>query len=363
MGNFLFLEPFYGGSHKYFADGLKKYSNHNITLETLPDRFWKWRMRGASLYFAERITNPSSFDGIIVSNMLSLSDLKAVWHDISIPFILYFHENQILYPLSKGEKEDLHYGITDLTSSLAADFIFFNSHYHKNAFLKALRPFIKRLPDFNPYWIIDKISEKSDVLYPGCSIPEHINQKNKPQNPPLILWNHRWEHDKNPDDFFSVFIELDKININFQLAILGEQYKTSPPIFNEIKRILKDKIVQFGYLENYDDYVEWLKKSDIVISTSHQENFGISIVDAIGYGSFPLLPDRLSYRELISEEFHNLCIYKNLNDLKKKLIKLIQFYDTDILKNIIKQNYRFSWKNQIIEFDNKLNYIIKKSRP
>jgi glycosyltransferase involved in cell wall biosynthesis len=137
---------------------------------------------------------------------------------------------------------------------------------------------------------------------------------------------------------------------------LGEQYKTSPPIFNEIKRILKDKIVQFGYLENYDDYVEWLKKSDIVISTSHQENFGISIVDAIGYGSFPLLPDRLSYRELISEEFHNLCIYKNLNDLKKKLIKLIQFYDTDILKNIIKQNYRFSWKNQIIEFDNKLNW-------
>jgi hypothetical protein len=47
---FLFLEPFYGGSHRDFADGWIKHSRHRFDLFTLPARFWKWRMRGAALY-------------------------------------------------------------------------------------------------------------------------------------------------------------------------------------------------------------------------------------------------------------------------------------------------------------------------
>ncbi|MDA3941475.1 MAG: DUF3524 domain-containing protein, partial [Spirochaetia bacterium] len=48
----LFLESFYSGSHKAFADGLIKNSKHNIEILTMPARFWKWRMKGAALYFA-----------------------------------------------------------------------------------------------------------------------------------------------------------------------------------------------------------------------------------------------------------------------------------------------------------------------
>lgn len=65
---FLFLEPFYGGSHRDFADGLTAHSRHDIHLVTLPDRFWKWRMRGAAIYWSNRIENPMQYDGLIVSS-------------------------------------------------------------------------------------------------------------------------------------------------------------------------------------------------------------------------------------------------------------------------------------------------------
>jgi len=308
-------------------------------------------MRGAAIYLAEKISDISKYDGLITSNMISLSDLKALLGEKSPPLILYFHENQILYPLAEGEKEDLHYGFTDITSSLCADYIIFNSHYHKDAFIKGLKPFISRFPDYNPYWVIDNIIGKSGVLYPGCQIQTVGMQKKEIQNPPLIIWNHRWEHDKNPADFFSALFELEKKGIAFRLAVLGEQYKNSPPVFNLAKERLHHKIVHFGYLDNYNEYKNWLLKGDIIISTSNQENFGISIVEAIGCGNFPLLPARLSYRELIPEKYHKLCIYKNQSDLVKKLIKLIHYYDCKIVNELIEENYRFSWKSLINEYD------------
>jgi hypothetical protein len=72
---FLFLEPFYGGSHGDFADGWVKHSRHHLDLVTLPARFWKWRMRGAALYLAKKVKNPAEYDGLITSSLMSLSDL------------------------------------------------------------------------------------------------------------------------------------------------------------------------------------------------------------------------------------------------------------------------------------------------
>lgn len=362
MGNFLFIEPYYGGSHKYFADGLKQYSRHNIDLLTLPDRFWKWRMRGAAVYMAEQIEDWNLYDGIICSNMLSLSDLKGLSGPDFSPAILYFHENQILYPLSEGEAEDLHYGFTDYTSALCADSILFNSNYHRDAFLSALQPFLRRFPDFRPSGSMELIAEKSRVIYPGCRLESPDKPKRKPGRAPVIVWNHRWEHDKNPEDFFETLFELSEEGIDFRLAVLGEKYSRSPAIFDTAESKLRDKIIHFGYAENYGSYCEILKKGDIVISTAYQENYGISVVEAIGAGNFPLLPDRLSYREIIPEDFHSLCLYKSRKDLIKKLKKLMAFYDPTIVDSLAEENFRFSWDSLIGQYDNHFDSVIKKSR-
>ncbi|MBK9343133.1 MAG: DUF3524 domain-containing protein [Dehalococcoidia bacterium] len=41
----VFVEPFYGGSHKAFLDGLTAHSSHEIHPLSLPDGEWRRRMR------------------------------------------------------------------------------------------------------------------------------------------------------------------------------------------------------------------------------------------------------------------------------------------------------------------------------
>jgi hypothetical protein len=45
----LLLEPYCGGSHRAWAQGYAARSRHDVTLLTLPARFWKWRMQGGAL--------------------------------------------------------------------------------------------------------------------------------------------------------------------------------------------------------------------------------------------------------------------------------------------------------------------------
>lgn len=93
---FLFLEPFFGGSHRAFAEGLVEHSRHRIDLVTLPSRFWKWRMRGAALYFYHTIKNLSQYDGLITTNLMSLSDFISLCRGYCPPALVYFHENQLM---------------------------------------------------------------------------------------------------------------------------------------------------------------------------------------------------------------------------------------------------------------------------
>ena len=79
--NLLFLESFYGGSHRDFADGIKKFWSGNVDLLTLPARFWKWRVRGAAFEFIQRISKSklSSYDALFVTSLIGLADLKSYW--------------------------------------------------------------------------------------------------------------------------------------------------------------------------------------------------------------------------------------------------------------------------------------------
>ncbi len=134
----LYLEAFFGGSHRAFAEGLQRHSRHAIELITLPDRFWKWRMRGAALYMAPRLPPLERFDLIMATNLVSMSDLRALLAPRHLPTVVYFHENQLTYPVASGDRRDVHFGFTDITTALTADEIWFNSHSHREAFMAAV---------------------------------------------------------------------------------------------------------------------------------------------------------------------------------------------------------------------------------
>ena len=360
----LFLEPFYGGSHKDFADGIIEHSDHDFHLVTLSAHHWKWRMRGAALSFYGTIEEPQSYDLLFVTDLMGVADLKALWNNRCPPIVLYFHENQLSYPVPPGERMDYHFGFTNITSALAADIVLFNSEFHLRSFFEALPGFISKMPKKRPTWVIDEIRRKSTVRYPGCRFSSHNPPPKRLQGTrPLIVWNHRWEFDKDPDTFFHALAAVDDMGFEFDLALLGENFQVMPKVFIEAKDRYKDRVLVFGYVESRREYLNWLTRGDIVISTANQENFGISIVEAVRHGCFPLLPDRLAYPEVVPDEFHSTCLYRDSEDLVDRLATLLRSFPAKENVELQSSMSEYAWDTQIWGYDNLFSEIISGGMP
>lgn len=356
----LFLEPFYGGSHKDVADGLVAHSRHRIDLVTLPDRFWKWRLRGAALYFAHKIKSPQTYDRLLVSSLMSLADLKSLWGVRCPPALVYFHENQLSYPLAPGENIDYQFGFTNISTALAADRLIFNSHFHRQAFLGALPGFLRMMPDCRPNWIKNAIEKKAAVAHPGCHFDaRRALPSGKAVRPPLIIWNHRWEHDKNPDAFFRALNAMHERGLEFKLALLGQVYGRKPPVFEAAAEQLGDRIVQSGRAGSRQAYYQWLKRGAIIISTAWQENFGIAVVEAMAHGCLPLLPDRLSYPEILPRAFHSDFLYTCQDDLEAKLARLLTHLpDYESRRRTLAEAMGvYAWPNAVQALDREIDHL------
>jgi glycosyltransferase involved in cell wall biosynthesis len=328
----LFLETFYGGSHKTFADQFAETSRNEIHLVTLPARFWKWRQAGSAMRLSQIIPPKADthFDVVLVGGMLDLAHLKVLRPDLP-PILLYLHENQFAYPLSPGEKIDFRYGLVDVMNILASGKAAFNSSYNRNSLIMECRNLFRRLPDAIPRDIPAKLEEKSTVLYPGIA-PTTCTQDRTTRHPerkiPLVIWNHRHEHDKNPEAAFDALIRLSRRSVPFELAILGENFSDEPEAFNRARQHLRKHIVFDGYPERIR-YNEWLDKGSVVISTARQENFGLSVIEAAAAGCWPLVPRRLAYPEVMPEWVSGACFWDDEPSLDVKLEMILRLSGTE----------------------------------
>ena len=344
----LVLEPYYGGSHKTFLDGLQFYVPLDFVLLTLPARNWKWRMRLAAPYFAEKIAELDSgtnFDAVFCSSFVDVATLRSLLPPTicRLPFHTYFHENQFAYPVRKEDERDLHFGLTNLTTVLASDKVAFNSRYNMRSFLQGVEWILKICPDIKlEEGIIDRIRNKSSVFYPGIDfscIDNAAQVQEKNQATPVIVWNHRWEHDKDPKLFFKTLLVLDRKNIDFQLIILGQSYRFKPTIFTEAIEKLQHRIRHCGFVESRDEYARLLHSGDIVLSTARHEFYGMAVIEAVRAGCYPLLPARLSYPELFPAEF----LYEE-GELEMRLQQLLQRKSRLPSSRAKALTERFSWK-------------------
>jgi len=356
----LAIEPFYGGSHKQFLDGLCAHSEHEFDLFCLPARKWKWRMRGAALNFAEMLdAHDKPIDLVLVSDYLALADLIGLRPErmAGIPTAVYFHENQLTYPVQEESERDYQFAFTNIMTCLTADRVFFNSDFHRTSFLDALGPFLARMPDCRPGGIVERIKWKSETLPLGVDLSAfdaYRAARRSADDPALILWNHRWEYDKNPEEFFSVLLDLAESGLRFDVAVAGETFRSYPPIFDEAKERLGERVVQFGYLPSEEAYARLLWEADIVVSTAIHEFFGIAVVEAMYCDCFPLLPKRLSYPELIPEALHKKHLYTTPAMLKRRLDRVVRNIDATRASRFSDHCGRFAWERIGPLYDRKL---------
>ena len=274
---------------------------------------------------------------ILATDMLDLTTFTSLLrHELTdTQLTLYMHENQLTYPLpadpdkgpmrrQRGER-DHHYVFVNFSSQLVADRILFNSDYHRQSWFAALRPFLRGYPDKRLGHTLEALQAKSEVLPVGLNGAwlDEAPAESAPEQPPLILWNQRWEYDKNPDAFFAALGRVRAAGLPFRLAVCGENFSRQPAAFTEQLQLFQAELIHQGYADAAT-YRRLLWQSDIVISTADHEFFGISILEAIRCQSYPILPAQLSYPELLPPARARQFLYRDETELDTLLARAIQ---------------------------------------
>jgi glycosyltransferase involved in cell wall biosynthesis len=355
------LEPYFTGSHAAWAEGLSRFSRHQLEILSLPGQFWKWRMFGGAVALAKQFNlSDREPDLILATDMLDLATFLALTRErtAGVPVAVYFHENQITYPWSPDDRDilhqrDKHYGFINYTSALAADAVFFNSDFHKRSFLEELPRLLKHFPDFYELDNVKRIADKSRVLPLGFDFNQFESyrpasdraEERREDQAPLILWNHRWEHDKNPGDFFKALQALAEEGLDYEVALLGENFSQSPKEFEEARGRLGKRLLQYGFAEDFADYARWLFQADLLPVTSHHDFFGMSVVEAVYCGCYPLLPQRLSYPELFPASAFRFNFYQGFEELVTLLSRAVE--NIAHIRRISFRSHmeKYSWQN------------------
>jgi len=343
----LALEPYYGGSHRAVLDGLVEHIDAEWTLSTLPARKWKWRMRGAAITMAAEARRLAEeyraragkcartattdvahwperppWDLVFASTFVNLAEFKGLAAEAvaGVPTIVYFHENQLVYPNRHEAEWDFQFPLTNITSALCADRCLFNTRWNLERFLAEIGPFLKRFPDHHPTGVADAVAEKSAVLAPPFD-PTPFDA-----HPPVrgevsrIVWPHRWEHDKDPKTFLSAVGCLAEEDLAFEVVIAGQAFReTTDEMRRAAESALGQRLVQVGEPASRDAYAALLASADIAVSTAENEFFGLAMIEASYAGCYPLVPDRLAYPELYEPEFR----YAHTDSLVARLRSLL----------------------------------------
>ncbi|OQR66576.1 glycosyltransferase domain-containing protein 1-like [Tropilaelaps mercedesae] len=298
----LLIEPFYGGSHAQLMDLLVKefnatsqqsagecFQESRVELVTMTDKKWHWRARTSALWLSMNIPR-KRYKRLFITSVVNLAELVGLRRDLAeSEKVLYFHENQVEYPVRNPKHRDYQYAYNQILSALVADKVVFNSSFNMRTFLDKMDPFLNTQPDHR--------TQCRGLIEPKCSVlyfPITTERMNgSADNSVLhIVWPHRWEHDKGPEEFFTV-----------------------PEVFEKARTYFSSNIVHWGFASTKDEFLQLLRRSDIVISTALHEFYGVAVLEAAYSGAFPLVPNRLSYPELFPKD----CIYNTRAQLVKRL--------------------------------------------
>jgi len=405
----IIVEPFACGSHSQldaFLRTLVTQAGVRVTCCELPGKKWHWRMRASSLWASSAVpTVPmpeAAATTLFCSSMLNLTELLGLRPDLyGTHKVLFFHENQLAYPVrregmrdsaaqatvlapsvegasacaadaaessaARGDR-DFHFGWLQVLSAIAADVVAFNSHFNLESFLACIPALLRTIPDKaqrpDATVLTAKIRSKAVVAYFPVELPPPARPQQAasfssatadalpatptgiarastadavavamgsvsvdnaapvtasagvsaaataadrpcpfpPTSPLVIAWNHRWEYDKQPEVLFQTLRELHDAGIDFRVVLLGECFAEVPPEFAAAQGWLQaaGKIAHWGYALSKAEYWSLLRSADVVLSTAAHEFFGVSVVEAVMAGCYPLCPGALAYPEILA---------------------------------------------------------------
>ena len=137
----------------------------DVSLITLPAKKWHWRARVSSLQVMSKIPE-IQFTHLLTSSTFPLAEFLGImprFHQCKK--IIYFHENQLVYPVQRVKERDIQYGYNQIMAAISADCIIFNSEWNRKSFLENISRHLKLIPDFKPINVATNIDSKCRCVY------------------------------------------------------------------------------------------------------------------------------------------------------------------------------------------------------
>ncbi|WP_166258050.1 tRNA-queuosine alpha-mannosyltransferase domain-containing protein [Marinobacter salicampi] len=298
----LLLSGYDAASHRRWREQitalLEDYEWHTLVL---PPRYFSWRIRGNALSWLDEPLLQQDWDLVLATSMVDLAGLRSFNPSLArVPCLLYMHENQFAFPDSGKQLSSLEPQMINLYSALSADRVAFNSAWNRDSFLSGVGVLLDRMPDCVPGGIVERLRTKAAVL--PVPIEDRLfvdSSRPASRGIPHLLWNHRWEYDKGPERLLKLLEVLAQEKFAFRLSVVGEQFRSRPPVFDQIHARFSGSIEHWGFLECREEYDALLHQADFVISTALHDFQGLAILEAMAAGCQALVPDRLAYREYV----------------------------------------------------------------
>ena len=330
-----YIEPYCTGSHAHWISGYQAASEHEVSVYPMEGVHWKWRMQGAAVHLASVLAEGPCPDLVLASDMVDLAQFLGLTRRglAGVPVAVYFHENQISYPWSQRDRNRLlnqrYYGYVNYSTACAADRCFFNSLFHLEDFLEGVARLAKEVPDYREIVDPARIRGRCKVLPLGISLDQLAEHRESGQalfpdvQQPLLLWNHRWDHDKGPEEFFALCDWLMANDCDFGVIVCGQELDVPNPVFEAARDRLGNRIVHWGYAASSAEYARLLWRADVLPVTSRQDYFGISIAEAMYCETVPLLPERLAYPGVFARGENPEFFYRGTGTLREQTARLL----------------------------------------
>lgn len=364
----LLLEGYFTGSHEVWARGWQANSRHDLHLLTQPGTHWRHRMMASAVPLAvataEHIDRHGRPDVVVASDMVALASYLGLCREAlsGVPSVLYFHENQLTQPASPngvGGVRDRNLAWINWRSLLAADRVWFNSRWQLESMGDALEDLLSAGPagdDQRPWLAVAR--ERFDVRPVGCDLADLLaNPRSTEVHPdPLVVWNHRWDHDKGLDLAVGSMRALASQGVGFRLALLGSDDHHDPGRVERTLAPLGDRVVHRGWMEPVE-YRRVLCEADIVVASARQENFGISVVEAVAAGCVPVVPDALAYPESITDPTFRYPPGRLTTALRDTIIDLARYRER--CAPLRESLWRFDWSVVAPDDDDELVALVR----
>ncbi len=361
----LLVEPHFGGSHRAWAEGYQRHSAHEVSLAVHAGTNWRWRLRGGSVTLAEAaeawVAEHGVPDVVLASSPLDIAAFAGLTRLFlgAVPIVAYLHENQVTYPHPSAADTDTDVAWRTWTSLVAADHVVVNSRHHRQELADGLTRLVRHAPDHPQAHLLDGVLEGIEVVPVGVELPEPGPRR--AGGTPRVIWNHRWDADKNPEVFVRAIERILADGSPVEVVLGGTDHWDGGQRRADAADRLGDAVVAVG---PFDDaaYRRHLASADIAVSVADHDYFGVAIVEAIAAGCVPVLPNRLAYPELIPDAFHD-TVFHPAGGFRRRLAQVVDDLDgaQAAIDGLAEAMSAFGWSRVAPLLDASLSRVLHRS--